>query len=128
VSLKEKLRILVVDDTATSRSLIINAIEQIGIKNYSWAVDGEDALDNLEKTTFHLVVSDYNMPNMDGLVLLKNMRSNPKTQRTGFIMITGTKDPDVISKGQSLGMNNYIEKPITKNGLQACIEAVTGPL
>lgn len=128
MSLKEKLRILVVDDTATSRGLIINAIEQMGIQNYSWATDGEDALDNLEKTTFHLVISDYNMPKMDGLVLLKNMRSSPKSQRTGFIMITGTKDPDVISKGQALGMNNYIEKPITKNGLQACIEAVTGPL
>lgn len=128
MSLKEKIRILVVDDTATSRGLIINAIEQMGIRNHSWAKDGEDALNNLGKSLFHLVISDYNMPNMDGLELLKNMRSSPKSQRTGFIMITGTKDPAVISKGQELGMNNYIEKPITLNGLRSCIEAVTGPL
>lgn len=128
MSLKEKLRILVVDDTATSRGLITNALDQMGIKNYGTANDGADAMDTLNQTAFHLVISDYNMPNMDGLTLLQNMRAHPKAQRTGFIMITGTKDPGVISKGQELGMNNYIEKPITLGGLKSCIEAVTGPL
>lgn len=128
MSLKEKIRILVVDDTATSRGLILNAIQQIGIKNYSSAEDGQDALNNMAKTPYHLVISDYNMPNMDGLGLLKEMRANPQSQRTGFIMITGTKDPKVIARGKELGMNNYIEKPITLQGLKSCIEAVTGPL
>lgn len=128
MSLKDKLRVLVVDDTATSRGLIINAIEQIGIKNYSWAKDGQDAMTSLGQNLFHLVISDYNMPNMDGLELLQTMRASPKSQKTGFIMITGTKDPNVISKGKELGMNNYIEKPITLGGLRSCIEAVTGPL
>ena len=128
MSLKEKIRILVVDDTATSRGLILNAIQQIGIKNYSSAEDGQDALNNMANTPYHLVISDYNMPNMDGLGLLKEMRSNPQSQRTGFIMITGTKDPKVIARGKELGMNNYIEKPITLQGLKSCIEAVTGPL
>ena len=128
LSLKEKLRILVVDDTATSRGLITNALQQMGIKNYNAATDGAEAMGVLENTTYHLVSSDYNMPNMDGLELLKSMRQNPKSQRTGFIMITGTKDPGVISQGQQFGMNNYIEKPITLNGLKACIEAVTGPI
>ena len=82
----------------------------------------------MANTPYHLVISDYNMPNMDGLGLLQEMRSNPQSQRTGFIMITGTKDPKVIARGKELGMNNYIEKPITLQGLKSCIEAVTGPL
>ena len=128
MALKEKLRILIVDDTATSRGLITNALQQMGIRNFNAAEDGAEAMQKLDQTTYHLVISDYNMPNMDGLSLLQNMRGSPKSQRTGFIMITGTKDPEVLSKGQQLGMNNYIEKPITLNGLKSCIEAVTGPI
>lgn len=128
MSLKEKLRVLVVDDTATSRALLIKAIEDIGIRNYSWEKNGADAMSSLGKSLFHLVISDYNMPKMDGLELLQGMRSNPKTQKTGFIMVTGSKDPTVIARGKQLGMNNFIEKPISAESMKSCIEAVTGRL
>lgn len=128
MSIKEKLRVLVVDDTATSRGLICKSIEEIGIKNFSWASDGQDAMKNINKSAYHLVISDYNMPNMDGLALLKKMRTNVSTHRTGFILITGARDPEVINKGKKLGMNNFLQKPITTEKLRTCIEAVTGPL
>ena len=128
MSLREKLRVLIVDDTATSRGLICQSIEQMGIKNYSWETDGEGALKSLSKSLYHLVISDYNMPKMDGLELLRNMRSNPTTKKSGFILITGTKDASVISRGKQLGMNNFIEKPFTTDQLRSCIEAVTGRL
>lgn len=128
MSLKDRLKVLVVDDTATSRGLITQSIEEMGISRYSWDKNGADALKTLSTSLFHLVLSDYNMPKMDGLELLKSMRSSANTKRTGFILITGTKDPKVISKGRQLGMNNYIEKPFTTAKLRSCIEAITGPL
>lgn len=128
MSLKEKIKVLIVDDTTTSRALICQSIEEIGIKRYSWDKNGADALKSLSNSLFHLVISDYNMPKMDGLELLKSMRSNPTTQKAGFILLTGTKDPKVIERGKQLGMNNFIEKPFTTEKLRACIEAVVGRL
>ena len=128
MSLREKLRILVVDDMATSRGLIIQALDKVGLKNHDFCKDGAAAMKSLETKPVHLVISDYNMPNMDGLGLLKAMRENPKMQRTGFIMVTGSEDRDVITKAQQLGMNNYLKKPVTPQSMQSCIEAVVGPL
>ena len=128
MSLKEKIKVLVVDDMATSRGLITRAMDEMGIARYSWEKNGADALNTLSNNLFHLVISDYNMPQMDGLELLKKLRSNPNSRRTGFILITGTKDPSVIKRGKELGMNNYIEKPFTTQSLKTCIEAITGPL
>ena len=128
MSIKDKIRVLVVDDTATSRGLLCQSIEELGIKNYDWAADGQDALNNMKKSVFHLVISDYNMPKMDGRGLLKKIRTNAATHRTGFILITGASDPEVINKGKKLGMNNFLHKPITTEKLRGCIEAVTGAL
>ena len=128
MALRDKLRVLVVDDTATSRGLIIQTLEKIGVANLSWEKDGEAALNSLNKSPRHLIISDYNMPKMDGLTLLKEIRSDPKMRNTGFILITGTTDSDVVERGKKLGMNNYIPKPFSPDGLRACIEAVTGRL
>jgi CheY-like chemotaxis protein len=68
---------------------------------------------SLSASPVHLVISDYNMPEMDGLQLLQAMRTNPATQRTGFLLITGRADGSVIDRGKGLGMNNYIKKPFT---------------
>lgn len=128
MSIKEKLRVLIVDDTATSRGLICKSMEELGIKNFKAASDGQDALNNINQSPYHLVISDYNMPNMDGLALLKKIRTNAATHRTGFILITGAKDPELINKGKKLGMNNFLQKPVTTEKLKACMEAVIGPL
>lgn len=125
---KDKLKVLVVDDMASSRGLITQALDNIGIANHTWADDGAAALDHLRNNACHLVISDYNMPNMDGLQLLEAIRSNRDTNHIGFILVTGSKDASLINRGKQLGMNNYIPKPFTPDGMRRCIEALTGPL
>ena len=76
----------------------------------------------------HLVISDYNMPNMDGLKFLHHLRSQPETQKIGFILITGRAEQQIIDYGRKLGMNNYLKKPFEPIDLRRCIETVVGPL
>lgn len=128
MSLKEKLHILVVDDMSTSRGLITQALDEIGIVNYRTENDGAQAWRSLAAKPVHLILSDFNMPGMDGLQLLEGIRGNKATARTGFILITGRADPDTINRGVKLGMNNFIKKPFETAQLKACIEKVVGPL
>ncbi|MEZ5686278.1 MAG: response regulator [Paracoccaceae bacterium] len=128
MALRDQLRILVVDDMSTSRGLITQALDAMGIRQIGYATDGPGALQILEKTPVHLVISDYNMPGMDGLQLLHALRSNARTARMGFILITGRADKEIIETGRRLGMNNFIKKPFEPQDLRTCIEAVVGRL
>ncbi len=128
MSLREQLRVMVVDDMATSRGLIIQALDKIGIKRHDFAKNGETAMKSVSANPVHLVISDYNMPGMDGLALLKALREFKPTSRIGFIMVTGSEDAGVVAKGRALGMNNYLKKPFTPESLKRCIEAVVGKL
>jgi two-component system chemotaxis response regulator CheY len=119
---------MVVDDMSTSRGLITQALDNFGIQNVSTAEDGDSALKILDKSPVHLVISDYNMPNMDGLNLLNNLRNGAKTKGVGFILITGRAEQKIIDYGKKLGMNNYLKKPFEPNDLRKCIESVVGPL
>lgn len=123
-----QLKVLVVDDTSVSRALIFDALDQIGIKNVQMAKDGEAALKTMMTKPSHLVISDFNMPKLDGLGLLKALRQYKPTSRVGFILVTGRKDSSLIMQGQKLGMNNYIAKPFDVPKFKASIEAVVGKL
>lgn len=128
MSLRDQLRVMVVDDMSTSRGLIMQALDAIGIRNVASAADGKSAIQALAKSPVHLVISDYNMPEMDGLHLLHYLRSSPPTQKTGFLLITGKADPAVINKGKQLGMNNFLAKPFQPAELKTSIEAIVGRL
>ncbi len=128
MSLKDTVRVMVVDDMSTSRALISQALEEIGIWKYSAENDGTSALEKLVAQPVHLVISDFNMPRMDGLQLLEALRLNRTTQRIGFILVTGRADRTVLERGQKLGLNNFIKKPFTTSGMKACIERVVGRL
>ncbi|SFA74850.1 response regulator receiver protein [Poseidonocella pacifica] len=128
MSLKEKLKVMVVDDMSTSRGLITQALDEIGIVNYATSNDGNSALKALQAAPVHLVLSDYNMPGANGLDLLQGLRKTPATQRIGFILITGKATPDIIQRGQTLGMNNFIKKPFSVPEIKGCIEQVVGKL
>ncbi|MFD1912736.1 response regulator [Halodurantibacterium flavum] len=128
MSLKNSLRIMVVDDMSVSRALITQALDEIGIPNYQTANDGKMALGMLAANPVHLVVSDFNMPGLDGLQLLEALRMNKATQRIGFILITGRADKEVIERGQKLAMNNFLKKPFTSDQMRQCIEQVVGKL
>ena len=128
MSLKDSLRVMVVDDMSVSRALIEQSLDEIGIKNVVTASDGRGALGKLATAPVHLVLSDMNMPGMNGLELLEALRNNKSTQRIGFILITGTPSPDVLRRGQELGANNLVRKPFTTVTLRSSIEKVVGKL
>lgn len=128
MALRDQLRVMVVDDMSTSRGLIVQSLEAFGIRSVSHAPGGAEALSTLDRAPVHLVISDFNMPGMDGLQLLHALRSGDRTRRTGFILITGRAERSIIEKGKALGMNNFLKKPFQPQDLRSCIEAVVGPL
>ncbi len=128
MSLKKQLHVMVVDDMSVSRGLINQALDWIGIENVAYEPDGRSALRRLQSQPVHLVISDYNMPEMDGLTLLQNLRASPATQRIGFILISGRIDQALVDRGRALGMNNYLKKPFTRDAFAQAIETVFGPL
>jgi two-component system chemotaxis response regulator CheY len=128
MSLKKSLHVMVVDDMSVSRGLIEQALDEIGLANVIYERDGATALKRLAAHPVHLVLSDYNMPGMDGLSLLEGLRHNRSTQRIGFILITGRADREILSRGQMLGINNFLTKPFSTLQLRVCIEKVVGSL
>lgn len=128
MSLRESLKILVVDDMSTSRGLLLQALDSLGIRNVEYATDGKNAIQKARTNPPHLVLSDLYMPEMNGLQLLQHLRHDPATKRIGFILITGRSDEKVIKTGKSLGMNNFLPKPFTVADIKATIEAVVGRL
>ena len=128
MSTKDRLSVMVVDDMAVSRGLIIQALEDLGFRMIDFCADGETAFKRLAAQPVHLVISDYNMPGANGLQLLAGLRKYQTTQKIGFILITGKATQEIIDTGNQLGMNNYIKKPFSTPDLKACIERVVGPL
>ena len=124
----EALKLMVVDDTSVSRALLTDALDQIGLKNVKVAKDGEEALKIMSTSPCHLVISDYNMPKIDGVQLLKALRQNQATNKIGFILVTGKGDRTLIEEAKKFGLNNFLAKPFTVPSLKACIEAVVGKL
>lgn len=119
---------LVVDDQVSMRSLIVNSLRQIGIQDVRDAGDGEKGLKELIARPAHLVISDFNMPNMDGLSFLRAIRAHPPVANTAFIMLTGRADVDLVGRARQFGVNNYLVKPFTVNQLKEKIEQVFGAL
>ena len=128
MSLKDTLRVMIVDDMGVSRGLLVQAIEEMGIWKNQAENDGRAALNKLIADPVHLVLSDYNMPGMDGLELLRALRQHKATARIGFILVTGNPTPDLIAKGKALGLNNIIKKPFSTASMKQCIETVVGKL
>ena len=128
MSILQKLEIMVVDDTSVSRMLITEALAEIGVKNISMAKDGKQALAALMAKPVHLVISDMNMPGLDGLGLLKALREFKPTSKIGFILVTGSADKSLIERGRQFGLNNFIAKPFSTKAIKTAIEAVVGKL
>lgn len=128
MSIAAQLRVLVVDDTSTSRLLIRDGLEEIGVRNIFFAYDGEQALQFMMSTPAHLIISDLNMPKLDGLGLLKAIRGYKPTQRVPFIMLTGRADKGFFDAAVKLGVNNYLIKPFTPVMLKTAVEAIVGKL
>ncbi|MDB5433367.1 MAG: cheYII [Caulobacter sp.] len=122
------INVLIVDDQQTMRSLVRTGLNQLGITNTREAADGEDALRALISKSAHLVISDFNMPKMDGLQLLRAIRSHEPIKGLAFIMLTGRADRDLVQRAAQFGVNNYLVKPFTVATLREKIEQVFGTL
>lgn len=122
------LKVMIVDDQQTMRSLVRNGLREIGVTDMREAVDGEDALRQLLSMPVNLVISDFNMPKLDGLGLLRAIRAAPQLRSTGFIMLTGRADGDLVKRAVQFGVNNYLVKPFTVATLRQKIEDVYGAL
>ncbi len=122
------ISVLVVDDQMTIRSLVRSGLQQLGFKDIREASDGEAALRALLSQSAHLIISDYNMPKLDGLGLLRAVRAHPPLKSTAFIMLTGRADSDLVQRAVQFGVNNYLVKPFTVQVLKDKIEGVFGAL
>jgi two-component system chemotaxis response regulator CheY len=122
------LNCLVVDDQQTIRSLVRSGLQELGVRNMHEAPDGEEGLRQMLTRPYQLVISDYNMPKLDGLGLLRAVRSHPPISKTAFIMLTGRADKDLVQRAVQFGVNNYLVKPFTVATLREKIEAVFGAL
>jgi two-component system chemotaxis response regulator CheY len=122
------LNVLIVDDQMTMRSLVRNSLQQLGVREIREAADGEAALREIIARPVHLVISDFNMPNLDGLGLLRAIRAHPPIKTTAFIMLTGRADRELVQRAVQFGVNNYLVKPFTVAQLKEKLEAVFGPL
>lgn len=122
------MKVMVADDTTVSRMLVCDGLWSFGIKDVSVAQDGEQALKGMMASPCHLVISDYNMPKMDGIQLLQALRQYPPTKNVGFILVTGRGDRALIEAGKRFGLNNFLPKPFTNETLRACVEQVVGKI
>ncbi|NQV80753.1 MAG: response regulator [Alphaproteobacteria bacterium] len=124
----KNIRVLVVDDQKSMRGLTRYSLEQLGFVTISEAADGKAGLESAINDPVDLIISDYNMPEMDGLQFLRAVRSDPNMRKTPFIMVTGRGDKELVTKAAQAGVNNYVVKPFTVEILRKKIEAVVGRL
>lgn len=120
------IKVLVVDDFATMRRIVKNILTQLGYKNIIEADDGTTAMTVLKQEKIDLIISDWNMPKMTGLDLLKNVRANPDWAKTPFIMVTAEAQQDNIILAVKAKVSQYIVKPFTAETLGEKINKVLG--
>ena len=119
-----QLKILVVDDFATMRKVVRNLLKQGGYENIVEAEDGVTALKVLKSQKIDLVISDWNMPNMTGLELLKAVRADEDLKATPFLMVTAEALQDNVIAAVKAGVSNYIVKPFTAEVLNDKIKKI----
>ena len=112
------IRFLVVDDFSTMRRIVRNLLKEIGHTNVEEAEDGQIALNKLRSAEFDFVVSDLNMPNMNGFELLRQIRADAGLKSLPVLLVTAeAKKEDIVTAAQ-IGASGYIVKPFTKATLE----------
>ena len=122
------LKVLVVDDQNSVRQMTRMTLEEIGIRHIHEAENGLQAMEKASLQPLDLIISDFNMPQMDGLALLRAVRGHPVVRKLPFILLTGRGDRELVVKAAQAGVNNYLVKPFTAEVLRTKIEQVMGKL
>ena len=123
-----QIKVMVVDDQASMRAMIRVALQDLGFKDVRDKPSAVEALAAVKADRVHLIISDYNMPDMDGLTFLEEVRADGVIGKTVFIMLTGSSDREVVQRAAALGVNNYLMKPFAPAALKEKIERVFGAL
>lgn len=124
MDVNRKIKILVVDDFATMRKVIRNLLKQAGYENVTEAEDGVAAMNVLKSTKIDFVISDWNMPNMTGIELLRAVRSDNELAALPFLMVTAESLKENVVEAVKAGVSNYIVKPFTAEVLGEKIEKI----
>ncbi|WP_296831821.1 chemotaxis response regulator CheY [Thiomicrospira sp.] len=118
------MKILVVDDFSTMRRIVKNLLKELGFSHFDEADDGSTAWPMVQTGKYDFIVSDWNMPQMTGLQLLKNVRADEKLKETPFLLITAEAKRSQILEAAQAGVDGYIVKPFTAATLNAKIEKI----
>ena len=129
MALKSDMKILVIDDMATMRKIIKNMLGQIGFKNITEADDGATAWPMIQEALgspepYEFIVSDWNMPNMDGLTMLQNVRASDTLKAIPVLMVTAEAKKENIVAAAQAGASGYIVKPFTASTLDEKLQKI----
>lgn len=124
--MSKNLRFLVVDDFSTMRRIVKNLLNDLGYANVAEADDGQSALPMLKAGGFDFLVTDWNMPGMPGLDLLKAVRADPQLAKMPVLMLTAEAKREQIVEAAQAGVNGYVIKPFTAITLKEKIDKILG--
>ena len=119
-----ELKIIAVDDSPTMRRIIVNTLKRAGYENVIEATDGKDALAKMKLEQVSLVITDWNMPEMDGLAFVTQLRATNEFKHLPVLMVTTRSVKEDIVEAMKAGVNNYIVKPFTPETLKAKIDQI----
>lgn len=122
--LDKNMKILIVDDFSTMRRIIKNLLRDLGFTNTTEADDGLTALPMLQSGNFDFLVTDWNMPGMNGIDLLRAVRADERLKHLPVLMVTAEAKRDQIIEAAQAGVNGYVVKPFTAQGLKDKIEKI----
>ncbi len=120
----KNIKILIVDDFSTMRRIIKNLLRDLGFTNTDEADDGLTALPMLQAGGFDLLITDWNMPGMEGIDLLKAVRADPNLRTLPVLMVTAEQKREQIVKAAQEGVNGYVVKPFTAATLKEKIDKI----
>ena len=120
----QNMKILTVDDFSTMRRIIRNMLRQLGYTNVVEAEDGAEALSLLQREKVDFVISDWNMPHMNGLDLLKAIRADANLKPLPVLLVTAEALKENVVEALKAGVNNYVVKPFTAETLKEKIDAI----
>lgn len=118
------IKILCVDDFATMRRILKNILKQLGFTNITEADDGTTALEELKRGDFDLIISDWNMPKMTGLELLKTVRGMDQYKDIPFLMVTAEAQKQNVIEAVQAGVSNYVVKPFTAEAISEKLQKI----
>lgn len=122
--LEPSAKILVVDDFSTMRRIVKNILKQLGYENIDEAEDGNQALNKIKGGSYDFIVTDWNMPNLDGLELCKAVRADAATKDIPILFVTAEAQKENVITAVQAGASNYIVKPFTAEILKGKIEKI----